>query len=90
MKMLSVIFDDNEMPEEVLFYMTTQEAALLYAFVGHISPRSILDATNGDSRWSDALFEAAEGLGNFFNLFWEGGPSDVAPRLNPRVGVPDA
>jgi hypothetical protein len=85
-KLKQVTFNEEEDPETVEFVLTVEEAALLYAFVGRVSPNNVTDAA-GDKRWGDALAEIAGCLsGSFFNRFWEGGAADVAPNLSPSVG----
>jgi hypothetical protein len=87
MKINNVSFDDAEEPKDVTVTMTVDEAALIYAFVGHVSYQAVVDATNGNYKWADALFGVADGLGGgFFNRFWDDGAREVAPVLNPRVG----
>jgi hypothetical protein len=89
MKLTNVSFDEKEEPKEVTFVMNVDEAALIYAFVGSIAPKAVTDAS-GDIRWGNALYDVADCLsGSFFNRFWESGAREVAPRLNPAVGVKD-
>lgn len=85
MRLTNVSFDANEEPKEITFVFTVDEAALLYGFVGHVSPKAVTDAS-GDVRWGNALYDVGDGLSGFFNRFWEGGAREVAPTLNPRVG----
>lgn len=89
MKLRQVTFNEQEDPETVEFVLTVDEAALLYAFVGRVSPKAVTDAA-GDVKWGNALYGIADCLsGAFFNRFWEGGASDVAPNINPSVGGRD-
>ena len=86
MKVRAIQMDDNEMPMTVTLEATVDEAALLYAFVGHVSPKAVADA-GGDVRWGYALDDVAECLtGSFFNRFWNDGAKEVAPRLSPTLG----
>lgn len=86
MKLVRVEFDADEEPETVVFSMTVDEAALVYAFVGRTSPKAVSDAS-GDVRWGNALYDVADCLsGSFFNRFWESGAAEVAPSINPQVG----
>ena len=80
MKVRAINFDDAEQPETVVVEMTTNEAALFYAFVGHISPKRVTDAA-GDVKWGNALYDAADCLsGAFFNVLWDSGWDEVGPR----------
>lgn len=82
MKVRTIELGADEMPESVTVTMTVDEAALMYAFVGRVAPKTVTDATN-DTRWGNALYDIAEALsGSFFNRFWDDGANDVAPRLN--------
>lgn len=80
MKVRAINFDENEEPESLVVEMTTNEAALLYAFLGHISPARVT-AASGDVKWGNALYDAADCLsGAFFNRMWDAGFDEVGPR----------
>ncbi len=79
MKVRRFDLDENEDLQTLTVEMTLDEAALFYAFVGQISPKRVADAS-GDPRWSAALLEAAECLGNAFNRWYDEGWAEVGPR----------
>lgn len=87
MKVRSIDLGDDELPEAVTVTMTTDEAAVIYAIVGHLSPKAVTEA-GGDIRWGNAVYDVADCLsGAFFNRFWDDGASAVCPRLSPYVHV---
>lgn len=80
MKIRRFDLDDDERPATVTVEMTMDEAALIYAFVGHISPKRVTDAC-GDARWSNALLDVASALGGgVFNRWFDDGWNDFGPR----------
>lgn len=80
MKVLRIDLDDDEDPSTVDVRMTVDEAAAIYAFLGHVAPVDVSKAAGWD-RWSDAVDSAATGLSSgFFNRFWDDGVNDVLPR----------
>lgn len=84
MKVRAITFDNEEEPEGLTVEMTVDEAALLYAFVGRISPKRVSD-TSGDVRWGNALYDMADCLsGAFFNRLWDAGWNEVGP-TNLRI-----
>lgn len=86
MKLRAVQMNDEDAPASITVELTTDEAALLYAFVGRIAPKAVTDVS-GDVRWGNALYDVADCLtGSFFNRFWDEGAEAVAPRLSPSVG----
>ena len=86
MRLVNVAFNKDEEPAEATFVMNVDEAALLYALTGHISPKAVTDAS-GDVRWGNALYDVADCLsGSFFNRFWESGAVEVAPKITPHFG----
>lgn len=87
MRVKQVTFDDDAMPESLVVEMSTDEAALIYAFVGYVSPKAVSAAAGGGA-WGLTLDEVASCLsGSFFNVFWDDGAREVAPRIQPSVGV---
>jgi hypothetical protein len=86
MKLRAVQMDDEDVPASITVEMTTDEAAVIYAFLGSIAPKAVTDAA-GDVRWGNALYDVADCLSaSFFNRFWDEGAKAVAPRLTPSVG----
>jgi hypothetical protein len=83
MRLTNVSFGEDEMPQEATFVLSVDEAALIYAIIGYVSPKAVEDAS-GDARWSDTTYKVADCLGNFFDRFWENGHCDVAPRLKVK------
>ncbi len=81
MRIRNVEFDEDENPIAFTFAMSADEAAVLYRLTGHLSPSRMAKAS-GDQRWADAMMEAARGLGNAFNGFYEEGVDAVIPRFN--------
>lgn len=79
MKAKNIKLDDDEMPETITVEMTVDEAAVVYALVGFIAPRTTSMALGG-TRWGEAMNDVATCLsGSFFNRFWESA-ADVVPR----------
>lgn len=89
MKVRSIQLGDDDMPERLTVEMTTDEAAMLYTFVGRIAPAQVSQAT-GDVRWGNTLYDMAECVaGSFFNRFWDEGARAVAPDLSFRIDSPE-
>lgn len=80
MKMRAAAFDDDQEPERFTVEVSLDELALLYRFVGHISPARITELA-GDVRWGNALYDVADGISTIFNTFFDDGVNDVIPRF---------
>lgn len=84
MKLVAVAFDVDEEPSVFTVTATARELALIYAFVGSVSPRAVTEAS--DLEWGTALHDLGDDLGSIGNRFYESGWD--RPKLTVRVGAP--
>lgn len=79
--MIAATFDDDEQPATFTVTVTARELALIYAFVGHVSPHAVTVVS--DLEWGTVLYDLADGVGGIGNTFYDDGWRGMAPVLHP-------
>lgn len=82
MKMIAATFDEDQEPATFTMTMSVQEMALVYAFVGHVSPAAVTE-TSGSVEWGNVLYDLADAVGIIGNTFYDDGWRQVSPALHP-------
>lgn len=88
MHLRSMDFDHDGEPAQFCVTISPREMALIYAFVGCVSPKAVTDAC-GTVEWGNTMFDLGSDLGSIGNRFYENGWPH--PNLKPiRLGANEA